>query len=406
MTEPRAIKPLPLIEFIPLMALIVALDALSIDTLLPALPAMAKDLAVGNPNDMQLVVTLMFLGFGVGQIFGGPLSDGVGRKPAVYVGLLLYIAGSLIGMTAGSFEVLLAARLLQGFGAAIPVIVVNALVRDLYEGEPMARIMSFVGTVFILVPILGPLVGQGILFIGTWRDTFLLYVALSGPAALWFALRQPETLARDKRLPLSVAVMARAAAEVVRLPDVLGYILCGGMVTGAFLGYLSSAQQIFQDTYGTGVHFVFYFSSLAFSLGVALLVNGTLVQRLGMRPMTAAALAGLTILGLAFLPVVYIFDGVPPLWATMTYLVASFLFVGVLFGNLNALALEPIGHIAGVGAGIVGFLQMVIGAPLGAMIGRAYAGGVGPVVAGFAVLCCLSLAAMAWGERSRLNRWW
>ena len=406
MTTSPNIRPLALIEFIPLMALIVALDALSIDTLLPALPLMARDLGVANANDMQLVVSLMFLGFGAGQIFGGPLSDGLGRKPAVYVGLAFYVAGSVLGMVAWSFPVMMAARLLQGFGAAIPVIVVNALVRDLYEGDPMARIMSFVGTVFILVPVLAPLAGQGILFIATWRQTFLLYLVLSIPAALWFALRQPETLPPERRLPLSLPVMGRAMVEVVRMPDVMGYILCGGFVTGAFLGYLSSAQQIFQDGYGVGVHFVLYFSSLAFSIGVALLVNGTLVQRLGMRPMTATALLGLSLLGLVFLPFALAFGGVPPLWATMGYLMLSFLFIGVLFGNLTALALEPIGHIAGVGAGIVGFLQMLIGVPLGVVIGRAFSGGVTPVVTGFAVLGGLALASMAWGERRRLERWW
>lgn len=405
MTDTPKPRALALFEFVPLMALIVALDALSIDSLLPALPAMARDLGIANANDMQLVVTLMFLGFGFGQIVGGPLSDALGRKPAVYLGLGIYVAGSLLGAVAPSFSVMVVARLLQGIGSAIPVIVVNALVRDLYEGEPMARIMSFVGTVFILVPVMAPLAGQGILFFASWRLLFLLYVALAVPATLWFALRQPETLPPERRLPLSISAMVTATRDVLSRADVLGYILCGGLMTGAFLGYLSSAQQIFQDGYGVGVRFVLYFSSLALSIGVALLLNGHLVQRLGMRPMTAASLAGMAILAIAFLPVVISFDGLPPLWLTMCYLLASFLLVGILFGNLTALALEPIGHIAGVGSGVVGFLQMIIGVPLGAYIGRQFSGGITPLVLGFAVLCTLSLAAMAWGEKRRLKQW-
>lgn len=405
MTDTSKPRALALFEFVPLMALIVALDALSIDSLLPALPAMARDLGIANANDMQLVVTLMFLGFGFGQIVGGPLSDALGRKPAVYLGLGIYVAGSLLGAVAPSFSVMVVARLLQGIGSAIPVIVVNALVRDLYEGEPMARIMSFVGTVFILVPVMAPLAGQGILFFASWRLLFLLYVALAVPATLWFALRQPETLPPERRLPLSLAAMVAATRDVLSRADVLGYILCGGLMTGAFLGYLSSAQQIFQDGYGVGVRFVLYFSSLALSIGVALLLNGHLVQRLGMRPMTAVALAGMALLAFAFLPVVFSFDGLPPLWLTMCYLLASFLLVGILFGNLTALALEPIGHIAGVGSGVVGFLQMIIGVPLGAYIGRQFSGGITPLVLGFAVLCTLSLLAMAWGEKRRLKQW-
>jgi DHA1 family bicyclomycin/chloramphenicol resistance-like MFS transporter len=406
MTATRKPRALALVEFIPLMALIVALDALSIDTILPALPQMARDLGVANANDMQLVVTLMFLGFGAGQIFGGPLSDAVGRKPAIYVGLVIYIIGSLLGALAPSFPVLLAARLLQGFGASIPVIVVNAIVRDLYEGAPMARIMSFMGTVFILVPVLGPLVGQGILFVASWRTTFWLYVALAVPVSVWFALRQPETLAPENRLPLAFGSFTAAARDVLSRNDVVGYILCGAFITGAFLGYLSSAQQVFQDGYKVGIHFVLYFSSLALSIGVALLLNGNLVQRLGMRPMSAASLAGMALLASLFLPVVFAFDGLPPLWLTMAWLIATFLMVGILFGNLTALALEPIGHIAGVGAGLVGFLQIIVGVPLGAFIGRQFVGGITPLVTGFALLCSLSLVAMAWGERRRLDRWW
>jgi DHA1 family bicyclomycin/chloramphenicol resistance-like MFS transporter len=394
-------KPLALVEFVPLMGLATALDALSIDSLLPAFPALAHDLNVASGNDIQLVISAMFLGMAFGQIVGGPLSDGYGRKPAIYLGLAFYMVGSLVGLLAPSFPVMLAARVLQGFGASIPVVVMTALVRDLYSGAPMARIMSFIGTVFILVPILAPLAGQGILLVASWRMIFALYLGLAVPALLWFMLRQPETLPPDRRLPISAARIGGAVLEVLRNGVARGYIFSTGFLFGAFLGYLNSAQQIFQVTYDVGVYFVLFFSTLAFSIGLSLWLNGTLVERFGMQRMTYVGMAGLAGLAILFLPVVIAMAGVPSFWMTLAYLLASFLFVGILFGNLNALAMEPLGHIAGVGAAVIGFSQLIIGLPIGALIGRAFDGTVLPLVAGFAVFGTLSLLAMRWAEARR-----
>lgn len=392
-------KPLHIAEFIPLVALVTALDALSIDTIIPALPAIGADLGVNAGNDLQLLISMVFVGFAVGQLVGGPMADAWGRKPAIYFGLGLYIAGSLLGLVATSFPVLLAARVAQGMGASIPFTGVNALVRDLYEGAPMARIMSFIGTVFILVPMLAPLAGQGILMVATWREIFLLYLGLAVPAAIWFALRQPETLPRHKRVKMSPAHMARTVAAVFRIRPAAGYIVCGGFVTGSFLAYLNTAQQMYQQTFGLGREFVFYFSLLAFSLGLSMLINATLVERIGMRRLTATALAAIVAAAVLFLPVVIATSGVPPLWAMMAYLLVTFLCVGITFGNLNALAMEPLGHVAGIGASVVGFVSSMMGAVLGGLVGRAYDGGVTGLVAGFAVLNILALAAMWWGER-------
>jgi DHA1 family bicyclomycin/chloramphenicol resistance-like MFS transporter len=392
-------KPLHIAEFIPLVALVTALDALSIDTIIPALPAIGQDLGVAAGNDLQLLISLVFVGFAIGQLIAGPLADSWGRKPVIYFGLALYIAGSLLGMVAASFPVILAARLLQGMGASIPFTGTNALVRDLYEGAPMARIMSFIGTVFILVPMLAPLAGQGILMIATWREIFLLYLGLAIPAAIWFALRQPETLAREKRVTISAAHIVSTTVEVFGIHRAAGYIICGGFVTGSFLAYLNTAQQMYQQTFGLGKEFVFYFSLLAFSLGLSMLINGTLVERIGMRRLTAAALAAVIAAALLFLPFVIATSGAPPLWSMMGYLMVTFLCIGITFGNLNALAMEPLGHIAGIGASVVGFVSSMMGAVLGGLVGRAYDGGVTALVLGFAGLNILALAAMWWGER-------
>lgn len=396
----RPVTKLSIAEFVPLMALTSGLDALSTDSMLPALPALGHDLGVSG-NDPQLVVGSMFLGMAFGQLAGGPWSDSYGRRPAFIGGLLIYLAGSLLAMVAPDFPVMLAARLLQGFGASIPFVVSTALVRDQYEGAPMARIMSYIGAVFILVPMIAPLAGQGILLVASWRAIFALYIVLGIAAIVWFAARQPETLPSGRRLPLNISHVFNATSEVVRHPVARGYILAGGCLFGAFLGYLNSAQQIFQEGYGMGVYFALLFSLLALSIGVALLLNGTLVERLGMQRLSFGATAGLAICAFVFLPVVAADGGLPALPLTMVYLMLSFMCVGVLFGNLNALAMEPLGHIAGIGAALVGFAQTVMGLAIGTIIGRAFDGTVLPLVSGFALFALLGLLAMWRAERGR-----
>lgn len=394
-------KQLSVAEFVPMMALLTALDAMSIDMMLPALAQIGRDLGVTGTNDAQLVITFMFLGFALGQIIGGPLSDSIGRKPATYWGLAIYVLGTLIAIFATSFPVMLGARLLQGIGASIPLVVMVALVRDLYEGAPMARIMSFIGSVFIIVPILAPLIGQGILLVAHWRMIFVTFVILAIPASVWFMVRQPETLPVDRRLPLSLQRVALAVVEVCSIRVSLGYILAEGLLFGAFLGYLNSTQQIFQDIYGAGPTFVLYFSSLALAIGVSLYVNGRLVERFGMQRMTRLGFLGLAGLSLAFLPVALAYAGAPPLWLLMTYLLTTFFFVGFLFGNLNALTMEPLGHIAGVGAAVVGLLTTLIGLPIGTLIGYAFDRSIVPVIVGFAVLGILAGLCMSWAEHRR-----
>jgi DHA1 family bicyclomycin/chloramphenicol resistance-like MFS transporter len=388
-------------EFIPLMALLTALDALSIDAMLPALSQIGHDLAVTNANDVQFVIGAMFLGMTLGQMIGGPLSDSVGRKPAIYWGLALYVIGCAIAVLAPTFSILIGARVLQGLGASIPLVVSIAMVRDLYEGAPMARIMSFMGSVFILVPILAPLAGQGLLLVAPWRAIFVMFMILAIPASVWFALRQPETLAAERRRAFSQAQLLGAAKQVLTNRVAVGYALATGLLFGAFLGYLSSTQQIFQVTFGVGRYFVLFFSSLSASIGLALVVNGRLVTHYGMQRMTMAAFVGLSALSISFLPVAYAMGGVPPVWLFMLYLCPTFFCVGILFGNLNSLAMEPLGAVAGMGAAISSAITSALGLPLGTFVGRAFDGTVLPLVSGFAVLGSLALLAMLRAERER-----
>ncbi len=389
-------------EFVALMAMMMSLAALSIDTMLPALPEIGQALGVQRVNDNQLIVSLLFLGMALGQIIYGPLSDSVGRKPAIYVGFSLFIIGCLLSFFATSFPVMLVGRVFQGVGAAGPRIVTLALVRDQYNGRAMARVMSFVMAVFILVPVIAPAIGQTILLVAHWRAIFGLFLVLALVASTWFALRQPETLLPAQRIPFSLARIARAIREIVANRIAFGYTIAAGLVSGAFIGYLNSAQQIFQEQYGLGRLFPLFFAMLALALGSASFSNARLVMRFGMRALSLWALLGIGGLSIAFWGIAYMLAGQPPLLALMLYLLISFFGVGILFGNMNALAMEPLGHIAGVGAAVVGSLSTLISLVLGTIIGQSYNGTVLPLVAGFAILSAASLVVMRWAESRTL----
>jgi DHA1 family bicyclomycin/chloramphenicol resistance-like MFS transporter len=224
---------------------------------------------------------------------------------------------------------------------------------------------------------------------------YLLLVLIVG---LWFAWRQPETLTPERRVPFSLVHIARAVREVFRLRKAFGYLLTIGLVQGAFIGYLNSAPQVFQKQYGLGRLFSLYFAMLALSIGSASFLNARLVMRFGMRILTFKALQGITILSFACLGVATLMAGHPPLWLLTLYFLLSFFGVGILFGNLNALAMEPLGHIAGVGAAIIGSLSTFLSLSLGTLVGQSYNGTVLPLVGGFAVFSAIAIGIMLWVE--------
>lgn len=376
------------------MALLTSLVALSIDAMLPALSTIGTDLGVQRENGTQLVVTALFVGFAVGQLFFGPISDSTGRKPPIYVGLGLFMLGSILAMSAWNFPVMLLGRALQGFGAAAPRIVTIAMIRDQYEGRAMARVMSFVMAVFILVPMLAPALGQAVLLFANWRMIFALLLLLASVVLVWFAIRQHETLPPDQRKPFSLKRIGSAALEVGRDRWAVGYTISSGLIFGAFLGYLNSAQQIFQSQFALGTRFPLYFAALALSLGCASVVNAQLVMRFGMRLLSRRALQGLCLVSGGFFFYAWTMAGDPSLWTFMTWGALTFFCMGLVFGNFNAMAIESLGHIAGVAAAIIGSGATVISLLLGLLIGQSYNGTVLPLVGGFAILGILSLGAM------------
>ena len=380
------------------MATLTALAALSIDMVLPALPSIGASLGVTRANDNQLIVSLFFLGFGVGQLFYGPVSDTVGRKPAAFAGLALFSVGCVMALTSRSFPLMLTGRFLQGIGVAGPRTITLALVRDRFEGREMARVMSLITVVFILVPVVAPAMGQTVLALSGWRAVFGVYLAAGLFATIWFAVRQEETLASARRMPFALGRIAGAAREVVSHRQSIGYTIASGLIFGALLGYLSSAQQILQQQYALGPRFPVFFAMVAISIGAASLANASLVIRYGMRSLATWSLRGICVVSIAFAAIAGASFGHPPLWALMTYLMASFFGIGLLFGNLNALAMQPLGHIAGTGAAIVGATSMLISLVLGTWIGQSYNGTVLPLVIGFAALSACAMLVSWWAE--------
>ncbi|MDH3219263.1 MAG: multidrug effflux MFS transporter [Gammaproteobacteria bacterium] len=396
--NPGASRGPDFVEFVILIALIISMVALSIDAMLPALPVIAADLGVTRINDSQYVISVFFAGMALGQLFFGPLSDSIGRRPAIISGLVVFCAGCVLSLLATDFTQMLLGRFLQGLGASGPRIVSIALVRDRYRGREMARVMSFVMTVFILVPVFAPALGQGILLAADWRFIFATFLVMALLTGLWFWKRQPETLTHENRNAFSFAKLVIDIRVILRIRAALGYTLTMGFTFGAFLGYLSSSQQIFQVQYRLFELFPLYFGILACAIGFASLVNARLVMRFGMRRLSRLALLTISALSFLFLVVVLLFEGHPHLNLLMLYLLVVFFCFGILFGNLNAMAMEPLGHMAGLGSAVIGSISTLISVVFGVVVAGAYDNTVLPLVLGFAVLGLAGVLTMRWTE--------
>ena len=398
--EPAAAKRLRAGEFIPLVALLFSLVALAIDAMLPALPEIGSDLGLARPNDVQYVIVSLFLGLGLGQMFFGPLSDRIGRKPAIYAGLAVFMAGCVISVFAPTFETMIAGRVLQGIGVAAPRIVTVALVRDQYEGRTMARIMSFAMAVFILVPAAAPALGLAVLRAAGWRAIFVAFFLIATAAFVWLLVRQPETLPPARRRSLSPRALAGSVREILGIRAAVGYTVATGFAFAPFVAYLSAAPQMFADGYGVGDLFVVWFAVLALVIGAASIVNGRLVMRYGMRRLSAVAAGAIALVSAVAWLGLFPFDGLFPFWLFMAYFLLVFICVGLLFGNLNALAMEPLGHLAGVGSAVVASLATLISVPLGGVVGQSFDGTLYAQVGSFAVFGAGMLAAIWWAGRS------
>lgn len=378
-------------EFIALMASLMSIVALAIDALLPALEYIGFSIGTTNVVDNQLLITMIFLGLGLGPLFFGPISDSLGRKPIVYMGFGIFIIASFICVFSESLEMMVAGRILQGIGLSAPRTISIAMVRDTYSGDYMARIMSFITVVFIFVPIIAPALGKFVLDHYNWQAIFYIQLIFSILVSFWFWKRQPETLPIKYRIKFTGKIFVNGMKEILKVKRTIGFTIISGFVTGSFMVYLSTAQQIFQIQYDLKEQFPYIFAGLAISIGSATFLNGTLVIKYGMEKMVTAALSAF--FGVSLLYIV-LFHGTanPSIGVLLSFFGMQFFAIGFLFGNLRALAMEPVGHIAGIGAAITGFLSTMMAVPLSTFIGRYVSDTALPLFYGF--LFCSSLALL------------
>jgi DHA1 family bicyclomycin/chloramphenicol resistance-like MFS transporter len=372
------------IEFVAIMALLMSLVALSIDGILPALAVIGNDLGVKSTKDHQLLITMIFLGLGFGQLIFGPLSDSFGRKPIIYVGFLMFAVASVICVNTNSYEVLITGRILQGIGLASPRTLSIAMIRDSYEGDYMAKVMSFIVMIFILIPIIAPTLGQFLMLTYNWQAIFNVQLGLGILVIFWFWKRQPETLADSNRIPFRSATLKSGFIEFFKQQQAVAFTLISGFITGSFMVYLSTSQYIFEVQYGLGEDFPLIFASLAVGVGFATYLNGVFVVRVGMKRIALVSLISYTLSALIYVLMFFNKEN-PPLWILLIFFAIQFTSVGFLFGNLRALAMQPIGHIAGVGAAINGFVSTVMGVIIASVIGSYISTTVWPLFLGFTV---------------------
>jgi len=389
---------LPFKEFTAMMALMMSLVALSIDTVLPALESISISMGVTNANDNQFLISSLFVGMAFGQLLFGPLSDSIGRRFAMSIGYSIFFIGSLMSLMVNDFDTLLLSRFLQGFGLAAPRVLATAIVRDLYEGRAMARVMSFVMMVFILVPMLAPLLGQLILTIANWQAIFVVIFVIGLISLIWYLLRQSETLAPEDQADFTFIRTTYAFKQIITNRSALGFTIAAGIIYGPFIFYLSSAQQLFQKTYHLGNKFPLYFAVLAFAIGLSSFINSKQVMKFGMHRMVKISLSLMSISSLLFCFIAWWFDGLPALWMTTIYMLLTFFCIGLLFGNLNALAMQPLGHMAGIGAAVVGSLSTFISATLAIIIGQQFNATVLPLVISFFIAGLVTLVLIHYIE--------
>jgi DHA1 family bicyclomycin/chloramphenicol resistance-like MFS transporter len=395
--ETAAHLPLPFREFIALMALLMSMTAMSIDIMLPALPDIGATLGVRDTSNLPLVVTVFMLGMAIGQLVWGPLADRFGRRRPLFLGLSLFSVATTVALTTQGFSDLLAARFLQGIGGSVGRIIVTAIVRDLFVGRQMARVISMVMMVFILVPILAPAVGQLIILVGTWRWLFAVLLAASVTSLIWASSRLPET-----QSPLAAGARRRTVGEALALVlsnrVTFGYGIASGFVLGLLVAYIASSQQVFATGYGLGRLFPFAFGSVACAIALASFTNSRLVRRLGMRRLSHTALVahfGLSA-ALALLSAVI----PPPLWLALGGIATCFFLYGLILPNFNAIAMQPMGQAAGMAASLTGSYSTTAGALLGTLIASQFNGTILPLFTGFAALgfCALLSVIMVEGR--------
>jgi len=389
-------------EFIALMAALMALNALAIDVMLPALPYMGEALGIPNENERQFVVTAYMLGMGIAVLAFGPLTDRFGRRAPLLVGVGIYVVAAIVAAFAPSFAILLALRFIQGMGAASVRVIATAVVRDRYSGREMAEVMSLTFMVFMAIPIIAPGIGQILLLTGPWQSIFIFMGLLALAFWLWTYLRLPESLPVEKRRPLSLTSVVDGFRIVFTNRVAFSYGLAGMFLFGALFGFITSAQQIYVDIYGVGVWFPLAFAAMAGLMAVSSFTNSRVVRRLGMRRLSHGAM--LTFTGVSGIWLAFALSGFLPLWLFFGLLCIIMFSFGWSASNMNSLSMEPLGAVAGTAASVFGFVQTVGGAVIGSYVGQLFDGTTIPTAAGYFSMGIMALVFILAGTGIFLAR--
>jgi MFS transporter, DHA1 family, multidrug resistance protein len=387
-------------ELIVMMASLMALNALAIDAMLPSFPAMIAGLEVTDPNHIQYVISVFLAGTGIGALIYGPLSDRYGRKPILLIATVGAAVFSLACSISPSFEIMLYMRFAHGLMAAAMGVLVVSVIRDQFEGDAMARRMSTIFLIFMIVPIIAPTVGQFVLLFAGWRTIFDLMAFMAVAAAIWVYYRLPETLHPENIIPIEPHALAKAWSKVVLHRNAAGYMLGAGIVQGALFGYLNSSQQMFDKVFNAAEFFTIGFAIIAIGIAVANFTNARVVERFGARRVSQAALITFIILGGLQLLAAELAPTSLPVFLVL--LTGNMAMVGFIGANFSSIAMTPFGDVAGAASSFQTFVRTALAAGIGAAIGQQFDNSVAPVALGFLVCGVVALALVLWCENGRL----
>ncbi len=378
------------LEFIVLMASLMCISPMAVDTVLPALESMGAAVHTSQATDYQLLITMVILGLGIGSLFFGPISDSIGRKPAIFMGFFIFLIGIFICIRAEDMTVMVLGRILQGIGLSAPRTIAIAIIRDKHAGDYMARTMSFICVFLILIPIIFPILGKTMLDLYHWQAIFYTQMVLGILVCLWFWKRQAETLVPSKRIQFTRRLFVDGIKEIIGHKDTIGYTVISGLMTGAFIAYLSTAQQIFEQQYQLKDEFPYIFSLLLIPIGSAAFLTGLLVLQYGMKKLITIALSTYFAVSLLYSLLFYHTQN-PDVMVLSVFFMFQFFTYGLLYGNLKTMALQPIGHIAGIGSAIIGCISTLMSVAISILIGKFVIDTTWPLFIGFAICSILSL---------------
>ncbi len=387
-------------EFVVMMAMLQALQALAIDSMLPALGIMSQDLGVHDANQRQLVVGVFLICSGLGSLFPGALADRFGRRPVLFICLGGYILFSLGSALMQHFTGLLVMRGMAGLMSAGMIVMSTTIIRDRFQGDKMARTQSLVAMVFMVVPMIAPTLGQAVLLVASWRWIFGIMAGLGALLAVWAALRLPETLHPEYRQPIEVHVIARNMGTALTNRAAFGYVFGMALVQGALFGYINSSQQLVAEHFGAGEQFPLFFGGMALMMACANLTNSRIVEHFGARRVSHTALLCFMLLGAVQLWLAM--RGRETLWEFAPVMTLNLCLMGFIGANFASIALQPFARIAGAASSLQTFLRLVIGSALGAIIGQLYDDSARPLAFALVSAGAIALLLVLYSERGRL----